>query len=74
MYGKMRESGLTETILLVCTLAILGQCPVLRGLHPLRVHQRTWLQWLRAWQGMAVSLPPEFPKGSPLGRGRNGGL
>ena len=74
MYGKMREPGLTETIPLVCTLAILGQCPVLSGLHPLRVHQRRGLQWLRAWQGMAISLHPEFPKRSPLGRGRNGGL
>ena len=28
MYGKMQESGLTEIILLICTLAIWGQYPV----------------------------------------------
>ena len=55
MYGKMQESGLTEIIPLMCTLAIWGQEPVLSHFSPLRVHHR---------EGVAVAADCQMWMGS----------
>ena len=57
MNGKMQESGLTEIISLICSLAIGGQYPAFLSPESLRVTVGGGCKWLMAWWQVACLFP-----------------
>ena len=68
MSGKMKRSGLSEIIPLMCTSAVWGQHPVFSHPESLQGAHLGRLQWLRA------CLHPDLPQGSSSRSLKSGGL